>query len=59
MNSKKSGKANDTIINIFGDMLHSSKNDGTFTNNNVNDSSKFSNSYIINNLNNSLSPAKK
>lgn len=41
---------NDTIINIFGDMLTSSKNDGD---------SKVSNSFIANNANNSLSPAKR
>lgn len=52
---KKSGKANDTIMNIFGDMLHSSKHDATLNA----DNSKFSNSLITNNLNNSLSPGKR
>ncbi len=59
MNSKKSfeknptktGKAqNDTIMNIFGDMLHNSK---------FETDSKVSNSFLTNNLNNSQSPSKK
>lgn len=48
--NQKKVRNNDTIINIFGDMLHSSKHDGE---------SKFSNSFLTNNLNSSLSPAKK
>ena len=37
-------------MNIFGDMLYSSKNDGD---------SKISNSFVTNNLNISLSPPRK
>lgn len=60
MNSKKSfeknptkngkGQNDNTIMNMFGDMLHNSKFDTD---------SKISNSFLTNNLNNSQSPSKK